>query len=103
VKRHKLSIDDLELESFETTTLSSLEQAGTVFGEACTNACTIQYDDNCTDGCTAYCTVGGGLTCVGCPTVVLTCGDDPYCASNGPTHVNEVSCYPEITCDWDCN
>jgi hypothetical protein len=98
MEKHRLKMEDLELESFETTTVSSLDANGTVFGEACTNACTLAYDQLCTEGCTTYCTVGGGLTCDSCPTVVLTCGHDPSCASSSATHVNQVTCYPESTC-----
>jgi hypothetical protein len=54
----KLSMEDLSVESFDTT--SSTREKGTVFGEQCT--------------CYTQC------TCPGCPTCAGTCPADPSCA-----------------------
>jgi hypothetical protein len=54
----KLKLDDLSVETFDTT--AAAKEKGTVFGEQCT--------------CYTQC------TCPGCPTCAGTCPADPSCA-----------------------
>lgn len=67
MNRLKLHLDELAVESFDTTCRA--EEQGTVFGEQCT--------------CQTVC------TCPGCPTCDYTCDDascvDPTCYGQGQT------------------
>jgi hypothetical protein len=72
----KLNLEQLTVDSFDTTTVQ--KSKGTVFGEQCT--------------CWTQC---GQNTCPGCPTCDATCGntcvntcDDPSCAGSC-----DASCY----------
>jgi len=77
-----LNLDDLSVDSFDTSTTRSAK--GTVFGEQCT----------CYTNC----------TCPGCPTCVNTCGatcaytcDDPTCANTCANTCDDYTC--AYTCD----
>ena len=88
MKKLRLHLDDLRIDSFDTT--PSEKPKGTVFGEQCT--------------CYTQC------TCPGCPTCDATCAstcvntcDDASCAGTcdactGPTCGDQYSCVPDLSC-----
>ena len=69
----KLQLDDLTVESFDTT--AARDEKGTVFGEQCT----------CDTAC----------TCPGCPTCDITCPNTCY------ETCDDASCYG-ATCEGTC-
>ena len=75
MKKLKLHLEDLRIDSFHTT--PSEKPRGTVFGEQCT----------CWTAC-------GQNTCPGCPTCDASCNGTCYASCNG-------SC--AATCDASCN
>ncbi len=76
----KLHLDDLQIDSFQTT--SAEKPKGTVFGEQCT--------------CYTQC------TCPGCPTCDASCNGTCYASCNGTCGATcDGSCYG--SCDWTCN
>ena len=79
----KLNLDDLTVESFDTSRRP--EKRGTVFGEQCT----------CYTNC----------TCPGCPTCDASCGDtcDPSCAATCLYTCDDVSCLGGDTCGETCD
>jgi hypothetical protein len=94
MKKLKLELDNLTVESFDTTGVQ--KPRGTVVGEQCT----------CWTNCD---------TCPGCPTCDATCAytcDDatcpncPTCAASCNGTCNEYTCYGtcagEYTCDFTC-
>jgi hypothetical protein len=91
MKKLALKLDDLRIDSFETTSRTSGK--GTVFGEQCT----------CWTNC----------TCPGCPTCDATCGGntcDGTCDCGGETNLCtfdgantcQGSCAGGDTCDYTC-
>ena len=83
----KLRLDDLQVDTFQTT--SAPKQKGTVFGEQCT--------------CWTYC---GQNTCPGCPTCNASCNGSCDVSCNGSCAVTcDASCYGTCdgyTCDYSC-
>jgi hypothetical protein len=75
----KLRLDDLQVDTFQTT--SAPKQKGTVFGEQCT--------------CYTQC---GQNTCPGCPTCDASCNGSCGASCNGTC---DASC--NGTCDDICN
>lgn len=78
MRKHKLHLDELAVESFDTTTIAVY--AGTVDGHAVADGTFMSMCDSC-----------GGFTCV----------QDTTCA---PEHtcVHNMTCAPEHTCNLDC-
>ncbi len=74
----KLKLDDLAVDSFDTTVTET--SRGTVFGEQCT--------------CWTQC---GQNTCPGCPTCDATCNGTCNASCNGT-----CDCPSGNTCDWSC-
>jgi len=70
-----LKLDDLRVDTFETTAVKT--EKGTVFGEQCT--------------CWTQC---GQNTCPGCPTCDASCNGTCYASCNGTCGA---------TCDYSCN
>jgi hypothetical protein len=83
MKKLKLRLDDLQVDTFQTT--SAPKQKGTVFGEQCT--------------CYTQC------TCPGCPTCDASCNGTCDASCNGTC---DASCNGtcgdtcEYTCDYSC-
>ena len=76
----KLQLDDLQVDTFQTT--SAEKSKGTVFGEQCT--------------CYTQC------TCPGCPTCYASCNGSCDASCNGTCGAScEATCGG--TCDWTCN
>ena len=77
MKKLSLSLDELRVDSFDTTPVES-KRKGTVFGEQCT--------------CDTACTCPGCPSCDSCdPSCAHTCWetcDDPTCMSCGETCAN---------------
>jgi hypothetical protein len=76
MQKLKLRLDDLQVDTFQTT--SSQKQKGTVFGEQCT--------------CYTQC------TCPGCPSCYASCNGTCDATCNGTC---DASC--NGTCDASCN
>jgi hypothetical protein len=75
----KLRLDDLRVDTFQTT--SGQKEKGTVFGEQCT----------CYTNC----------TCPGCPTCDASCNGSCDVSCNGSCAATcDASCYG--SCDWTC-
>jgi hypothetical protein len=75
----KLKLDDLQVDTFQTT--AAQKQKGTVFGEQCT--------------CYTQC------TCPGCPTCYASCNGSCDASCNGTCGATcDESCYG--TCDYAC-
>jgi hypothetical protein len=75
----KLRLDDLQVDTFQTTSLQ--KEKGTVFGEQCT----------CYTNC----------TCPGCPTCYASCNGTCDASCNGTCGVScDASCGG--TCDYSC-
>ncbi len=92
MKKLKLEIENLAVESFDTS--ASEKPKGTVFGEQCTcqTACTCPGCPSCDYTCAYTC---DDATCPACPTCAASC--------NGTC--NEASCYGtcgEYTCGFTC-
>ncbi len=66
----KLRLDDLSVESFDTTTVK--KEKGTVFGEQCTcyTQCTCPGCPTCDNTCAYTC---DDQTCPACPTCAASC------------------------------
>ena len=80
MNKFKLKLDDLQVDTFQTTTAP--REKGTVFGEQCT----------CYTNC----------TCPGCPTCYESCNGTCDASCNGSCAVTcDASCYG--TCDWTCD
>jgi hypothetical protein len=77
----KLRLDDLRVDTFQTTSVQ--KEKGTVFGEQCT----------CYTNC----------TCPGCPTCVASCNGtcDASCNGSCGGATCDASCYG--SCDWSCD
>ena len=76
----KLRLDDLRVDTFQTTPTPKAK--GTVFGEQCT----------CYTNC----------TCPGCPTCAASCNGTCDASCNGSCAATcDASCYG--TCDWTCD
>ncbi|HEX6373895.1 MAG TPA: hypothetical protein VF006_33510 [Longimicrobium sp.] len=76
----KLRLDDLLVDTFQTTGAS--REKGTVFGEQCT--------------CYTQC------TCPGCPTCYASCNGTCDASCNGSCVATcDASCYG--SCDWTCD
>jgi len=85
MKKMKLSLDDLKVESFQTTPENDADREGTVFGFISPgpgNTC----DPGCTDTLQASC----NGTC-----------DDPTCSTCGSTCGSSCGC-PPVTCIQLC-
>ncbi len=96
MKKLKLHLDDLRIDSFSTT--SAAKPRGTVFGEQCTcyTQCTCPgcptCDASCNGTCGATCDASCNGTCDGCTweascggnTCDYTCGG--YATAPGPDH-----------------
>ncbi|HEX6371941.1 MAG TPA: hypothetical protein VF006_23660 [Longimicrobium sp.] len=91
---NKLRLDDLAVESFDTTA-TKRKQKGTVFGEQCTcyTVCTCPGCPTCAATCAQTC---DDQTCPACPSCADTCAytcDDNTCLNScegscaGPTCV----------------
>ena len=82
----KLKLDDLQVDTFQTTPAS--KEKGTVFGEQCT--------------CWTQC---GQNTCPGCPTCDATCNGTCNASCNGTCASCGASCGGSCdwTCDWTCD
>jgi hypothetical protein len=75
----KLRLDDLRVDTFQTTPVQ--KEKGTVFGEQCT----------CYTNC----------TCPGCPTCAASCNGTCDASCNGTCGAScGASCYG--SCDWTC-
>ena len=74
----KLKLDDLQVDTFQTT--APQKAKGTVFGEQCT--------------CYTQC------TCPGCPTCDASCNGTCDASCNGTCASCDASCGG--TCDWSC-
>ena len=84
MRKLKLDLDDLSVESFATTP-ESRGDGGTVFGQGCT--------------CYTQC------TCPGCPTCDASCNGTCDASCNGTCGETEVSCLNTcggFTCDESC-
>jgi hypothetical protein len=80
MRKLKLQLDDLQIDSFDTTTPPKAK--GTVFGEQCT--------------CYTQC------TCPGCPTCYDSCNGTCGASCNGTCGATcDASCYG--SCDWTCD
>ena len=80
MKKLKLSLDDLRIDSFQTT--APAKPKGTVFGEQCT--------------CYTQC------TCPGCPTCYASCNGTCDASCNGTCGATcDASC--NGTCEWTCD
>jgi len=76
----KLRLDDLHVDTFQTT--SAPKQKGTVFGEQCT--------------CYTQC------TCPGCPTCYASCNGSCDASCNGTCAAScDATCGG--SCDWTCD
>ena len=94
----KLQLDDLAVESFDTT--APRKEKGTVFGEQCTCAtnCTCPGCPTCDHTCAYTC---DDATCPNCPTCAASCNGT--CA--GATCDGSCDCTAEASCYgtcWDC-
>jgi hypothetical protein len=78
MKKFKLELDDLRIDSFSTT--PARQEKGTVFGEQCT----------CYTNC----------TCPGCPTCDASCNGTCNASCNGCGGTDYYSCGG--TCDGSC-
>jgi len=78
----KLTLDDLHVDTFQTTAVQ--KEKGTVFGEQCT--------------CYTQCTCPGCPTCQNYPTCDASCNGTCAATCNGTC---AASCYG--TCDWTCD
>ena len=99
MKKLKLRLDDLQVDSFQTTMVR--KEKGTVFGEQCTcrTQCTCPgcptCDASCNGTCGASCNGTCDASCYG------TCGDTCDCVSND-------TCYDTCagscgTCQFSCD
>jgi hypothetical protein len=80
----KLRLDDLQVDTFQTTSVS--KQKGTVLGE---------------QQCTCY-TACGQNTCPGCPTCDASCNGTCGASCNGTCGATcDASCYG--SCDYTCD
>jgi hypothetical protein len=89
----KLNLDDLTVDSFDTT--RPAHRQGTVFGEQCTchTQCTCPGCPTCDASCNGTC---GGTRGVACDTYILSClVTDCYC---GKRTCEETNCYPAVCC-----
>jgi len=76
----KLKLDDLQVDTFQTTSVQ--KPSGTVFGEQCT----------CYTNC----------TCPGCPTCYASCNGSCDASCNGTCGAScDATCGG--TCDWTCD
>jgi hypothetical protein len=85
MNKMKLNLDELAVESFDTS--ASVREKGTVFGEQCT--------------CPTQC------TCPGCPTCDATCPytcDDYSCGGEATCagHTCDGTCRGDDTCGFSC-
>jgi hypothetical protein len=87
MKKLRLQLDDLRIDSFETT--AAEKPRGTVFGEQCT--------------CWTQC---GQNTCPGCPTCDASCNGTcaASCANTCAYTCDDASCAGTCgeTCDYSC-
>jgi hypothetical protein len=86
MRKLKLELDNLSVESFDTT--ATQKKKGTVFGEQCT--------------CWTYC---AQQTCPGCPTCDNTCAytcDDATCVYTCDDNTCPYTC-DDNTCVYTCN
>ncbi|HEX6368395.1 MAG TPA: hypothetical protein VF006_05650 [Longimicrobium sp.] len=85
MKKMKLDLEDLSVDSFDTS--APLEKRGTVFGEQCT--------------CYTQC------TCPGCPTCQNYNTCDASCNGSCPQQTCGDSCYGtcpgQWSCEWTCD
>ena len=90
----KLHLDDLRVDSFDTTVAQ--KRTGTVFGEQCTcyTQCTCPGCPTCDASCNGTC----GDTCPG--TCAYTC-DDASCAGSCEDCTYDM-CTPSINKPWIC-
>jgi hypothetical protein len=83
MKKLRLQLEDLQIDSFQTTPAE--KPKGTVFGEQCT--------------CYTQC------TCPGCPTCDASCNGTCDASCNGTCNCSgatcDASCYG--TCEWTCD
>jgi len=80
MRKLKLQLDDLQVDTFQTT--PAQKPKGTVFGEQCT----------CHTNC----------TCPGCPTCYASCNGTCDASCNGSCGATcDASC--NGTCDWTCD
>jgi hypothetical protein len=90
----KLRLDDLQVDTFQTTTVR--KEKGTVFGEQCTchTQCTCPGCPTCYASCNGTCDASCNGTCA------TTCGCNE--ATNGDTCYDTcaVSC---VSCDFSCD
>jgi hypothetical protein len=89
MKKIKLDLSDLRIESFDTAGASSEE--GTVFGQVCTGQSWCTEDDGCTvtPGCRGHsgtCPSAGETLCDYC--------NDPTSACTNPTHIPDCNTTP---------
>ena len=94
----KLRLDDLSVESFDTTTVK--KEKGTVFGEQCTcyTVCTCPGCPTCDATCAYTC---DDQTCPACPTCANTCAytcDDYSCAESCGGTCWNPRCNPSSLC-----
>lgn len=94
MKKFRLQLDDLLIDSFATTPVKS--EKGTVFGEQCTcaTACTCPGCPTCDASCNGTCAASCNGTCD------AGCGGETYDWSCGGTC--EGSCGGGDTCDYTC-
>src|ERR1044072_8240282 len=97
MKKFRLQLDDLLIDSFSTTTVR--REKGTVFGEQCTcpTACSCPgcptCDESCNGGCGPPCSVSCNGPCD------YSCGGtcDYYCGGT----VNDATCNNYGTCHYN--
>jgi hypothetical protein len=93
VKKIKLSLEELQIDSFATTEVP--REKGTVFGEQCTchTACTCPGCPTCDASCNGTC----GDSCYG------SCGDSCYLSCGGTCGAScEASCDGGYSCAYTC-
>jgi hypothetical protein len=85
MRKLKLQLEDLQIDSFQTT--SPEKPKGTVFGEQCT--------------CYTQCTCPGCPTCAGYGTCDASCNGTCQTNCNCSGATCDASC--NGTCDWTCD
>ena len=101
MKKLRLDLDDLAVESFDTT--QAQREKGTVFGEQCTcqTACTCPGCPTCYDSCNGTCGDTCAASCNG--TCDYSCGGTCYewtCGYDCGT-INDGTCQNYGTCHWN--
>jgi hypothetical protein len=80
MRKLRLQLDDLQVDTFQTT--APERPKGTVFGEQCT----------CYTNC----------TCPGCPTCDASCNGTCDASCNGTCYENTCACGTYDTCRFNC-